>query len=165
MLPRPDGWVSQAIAPRKAVELPHDQDVAFAAHEAECGLEFGPVALGPGGFLDEDALAAGFLEGIELELGALLLGRDAGIADEHGRILPKVIERVSFREMDFKGAIWEIHRRGIAWLSKPPSQSPEKGPFREASVIDAQALTYLQTATASGPVDDTPRKPPGPVPE
>ncbi len=70
---------------------------------------------------------ASLLEGIKLKLGALLLGRNMGIADEHGRILPKLIERVSFRENDFKGAIWEIHRRGIAWPSKPPSQSPEKG--------------------------------------
>ena len=74
MLTRPDGWVSQAIAPRKAVELPHDQDVAFAAHEVERGLQLGPVALGTGGFLDEDALTASLLEGMELELGALVLG-------------------------------------------------------------------------------------------
>jgi hypothetical protein len=52
----------------------HDQNVAFTAHEGEGGLQFGPVALSAGGFLDKDALAACLSEGIELELGVLVLG-------------------------------------------------------------------------------------------
>ena len=56
------------------VELPDDQDVAFAADEVEGGLQFGPVALSAGGFLDEDAFAAGLVESIELEPVVLFLG-------------------------------------------------------------------------------------------
>ena len=71
-------------------------------------------ASGRGGIdLLGDALAAGLMEGIELQLGALVLGRDAGIADERA-VLPKLDESLSFRESGFKGAFWDIHRPGIA---------------------------------------------------
>ena len=66
------------------------------------------------GVLDEDPLASGLAQGIELQLGALVLGGDAGMADEHG-VLPKLIESLSFRERSFKGAFWDIHEPGIAY--------------------------------------------------
>jgi hypothetical protein len=54
------------------------------AHELEVGLELWPVALRTRCFLDKHLVAAGVLEGVRLELGLLILGRDAGKTDEHG---------------------------------------------------------------------------------
>jgi hypothetical protein len=63
------------------VQLPHDQGVAVAELVQDMG-KGGAVAAGAAGGLGEDAVAAGTLEGIDLELGLLVGGGDAGIAEQ-----------------------------------------------------------------------------------
>jgi hypothetical protein len=67
------------------VELPDDQGVARPQLVQEL-LEGGPVGAGAAGGLSEYPPAAGALEGVDLELGLLVGGGDAGIAEQvsHG---------------------------------------------------------------------------------
>ena len=71
--------------PAEAVQLPDDQGVAGAQLIQEL-LEDGTVGAGAAGRLDKDPIAAGALEGINLELGLLVGGGDAGVAEQmsHG---------------------------------------------------------------------------------
>ena len=45
-------------------------------------LEGGAVGVGAAGGLGEDPVAAGVLEGVDLELGLLVGGGDAGVAEQ-----------------------------------------------------------------------------------
>jgi hypothetical protein len=67
--------------PAKAVEFPDDQGVARAQLVQEL-LEGGSVGAGAAGGLGEHPIAAGTLQGVDLELGVLVAGRDAGIAEQ-----------------------------------------------------------------------------------
>jgi hypothetical protein len=64
----------------EAVELPDDQGVARAQLVQELG-EGGAVGAGAAGGLGEDPIAAGSGKGVDLELGMLVGGGDAGIAE------------------------------------------------------------------------------------
>jgi hypothetical protein len=72
--------------PAQAVGLPDDQGVAGAELVQEL-LEGGAVAAGAAGGLGEHPIAAGALEGVDLELGVLVGGGDRGIAEQmsHGQ--------------------------------------------------------------------------------
>ena len=61
------------------IEFPDDQGVAGTA--VKHLLEGGPVGAGAAGGLGEHPVAAGVLEGVDLELGVLVGGGDAGIAE------------------------------------------------------------------------------------
>jgi hypothetical protein len=65
----------------EAVELPDDQGVAGAQLVQDLG-EGGPVAAGATGRLDKHSIAAGTLQGVDLELRVLVGGGDAGIAKQ-----------------------------------------------------------------------------------
>ncbi len=49
----------------------------------EGGGQAGPVDTGSGGTVLEHAMAAELREGVALEVELLVLGRDAGVADQH----------------------------------------------------------------------------------
>jgi hypothetical protein len=65
----------------EAVELPDDQGVAGAQLVQDL-LEGGSVGAGAAGGLGEHPVAAGSLQGVDLELGVLVGGGDAGIAEQ-----------------------------------------------------------------------------------
>jgi hypothetical protein len=71
--------VAQGAA--EAVELPDDQGVARAQLVQDLG-EGGPVGVCATGGLGEDPVAAGPLEGVDLELGVLVGGGDPGVAKQ-----------------------------------------------------------------------------------
>jgi hypothetical protein len=85
----PDAAVGQAgdgvdqVAQRAAqpVKFPDDQGVAGAQLVQELG-EGGPVGAGAAGRLGEHSVAAGALEGVDLELRLLVGGGQAGTADQ-----------------------------------------------------------------------------------
>ena len=80
-----DGVDQVAQGPAQAVKFPHDEGVARPQLVQEL-LEGGPVAAGAAGGLGEHPIAAGTLQGVDLELGLLVGGGDAGIAEQvsHG---------------------------------------------------------------------------------
>jgi hypothetical protein len=63
------------------VQFPDDQGVAGPQLVQELG-EGGPVGAGAAGGFGEDPVAAGSREGVDLELGLLVGGGDAGIAEQ-----------------------------------------------------------------------------------
>jgi len=63
------------------VELPDDQGVA-GPQLVEDLLEGGAVGAGAAGGLSEHPIAAGGSEGVDLELGVLVGGGDAGVAEQ-----------------------------------------------------------------------------------
>jgi hypothetical protein len=70
-----------AQGPAEPVQLPDDQGVAGAELLEEL-LEGGPVGAGAAGGLGEDPVAAGALEGVDLEVWLLVGGGDAGVAEQ-----------------------------------------------------------------------------------
>jgi hypothetical protein len=70
-----------AQRPAPPIELPHHQDVA-GAELVQGLLEDRTVSAGATGGLGEDPVAAGTLEGIDLEVWLLVGGRDAGAAEQ-----------------------------------------------------------------------------------
>jgi hypothetical protein len=70
--------VTQGAA--EAVELPDDQGVA-RAELVQDPLEDGAVGAGAAGSLGEHPIAAGSTEGVDLELGVLVVGGDAGVPE------------------------------------------------------------------------------------
>jgi hypothetical protein len=76
-----DGVDQVAQGAAEPVELPDDEGVAGAQLVQELG-EDGPVGAGAAGRLDKDAVAAGGLQGVDLELWLLVSGGDAGIAEQ-----------------------------------------------------------------------------------
>jgi hypothetical protein len=67
--------------PAQAVGLPDDQGVAGAELVQEL-LEGGAVGAGAAGGLGEHPVAAGAFQGVDLEVGLLVGGGDAGIAKQ-----------------------------------------------------------------------------------
>jgi hypothetical protein len=65
----------------ETVQLPDDQGVTGAQLVQDLG-EGGAVGAGAAGGLGEHAVAAGALQGVDLELGLLVGGGDAGIAEQ-----------------------------------------------------------------------------------
>jgi hypothetical protein len=65
----------------EAVQLPDDQGVAGPQLVQEL-LEGGPVGAGAAGLLGEHPIAASPLEGVDLKVGLLVGGGDAGIAEQ-----------------------------------------------------------------------------------
>ena len=63
------------------IQLPHDEGVVGTELVQELG-EGGPVGAGAAGRLGEHPIAAGRGEGVDLELGVLAGGGDAGIAEQ-----------------------------------------------------------------------------------
>jgi hypothetical protein len=63
------------------VQFPDDQGVTGAELVQEL-LEGGPVGTGAAGDLGDHPIAAGTLQGVDLELGLLVGGGDAGIAEQ-----------------------------------------------------------------------------------
>ena len=76
-----DGVDQMAQGAAEAVEFPDDQGVAGPELVEDLG-EDGPVGAGAAGRLGEHPVAAGGLEGVDLELWLLVGGGDAGIAEE-----------------------------------------------------------------------------------
>jgi hypothetical protein len=71
--------VAQGAA--EAVEFPDDQGVAGPELVEDLG-EGGAVGAGAAGRLGEDPVTAGTFQGVDLELGLLVGGGDAGIAEQ-----------------------------------------------------------------------------------
>jgi hypothetical protein len=65
----------------EAVQLPDDQGVAGAQLVQQL-LEGGPVGAGAAGRLHKDAVAAGALQRVDLEVGLLVGGGDASVAEQ-----------------------------------------------------------------------------------
>jgi hypothetical protein len=80
-----DGVDQVAQRAAEAIQLPDHGGVARAQLVQELG-EDGPVGAGAAGGLGEHPIAAGVLEGVDLELGLLVGGGDAGVAEQvsHG---------------------------------------------------------------------------------
>ena len=76
-----DGVDQVAQRAAEAVEFPDDQGVAGSELVEDLG-EDGAVGAGAAGGLGEHPVAAGGLEGVDLEGGLLVGGGDAGIAEE-----------------------------------------------------------------------------------
>jgi hypothetical protein len=69
----------------EAVQLPHDQGVTGAQLVQEL-LEGGAVDAGAAGRLGEHPVAAGALEGVDLEVGLLVGGGDASVAEQMSHV-------------------------------------------------------------------------------
>jgi hypothetical protein len=67
--------------PSKPVQFPDDQGVA-GAQLIEDLRKGGAVAVGAAGGLGEHPVAAGALEGVDLQVGLLVGGGDAGVAEQ-----------------------------------------------------------------------------------
>src|SRR5208337_854721 len=86
-------------AAAQAVELPDDEGVTLP-EVCEGLIESRPCGTGTTGLVGEEPLAAGAIQGVGLEIEALLEGGDACIADQHGRhpplgrMVPKLESRV-----------------------------------------------------------------------
>jgi hypothetical protein len=76
-----DGVDQMPQGPAEAVQLPDDQGVARPELVQEL-LQGGAVGTGAAGRLGEHPVAAGALQGVDLELGVLVGGGDAGIAEQ-----------------------------------------------------------------------------------
>ena len=76
-----DGVDQVAQRPAQPVRLSHRQGVARAELVQEL-LEGGPVGAGAAGGLGEDPVAAGRGEGVDLQVGLLVGGGDAGVAEQ-----------------------------------------------------------------------------------
>jgi hypothetical protein len=76
-----DGVNQMAQGPAQSVEFPDDQGVAGAQLVQDL-LEGGAVGAGAAGGLGEHPVAASVLQGVDLELGVLVGGGDAGIAEQ-----------------------------------------------------------------------------------
>ena len=90
----------------ETVELP-DHERVLRSQVGEGGEKFRPLPLGAGGLLDKDLVAAGRLQGIELQVGVLVLGGHAGVTDEH-LLLAKVIQTLAFWRDGFKRKFREM---------------------------------------------------------
>jgi hypothetical protein len=76
-----DGVDQMPEGAAEAVELPHDQGVAGPELVQELS-EGGAVGAGAAGGLDKHSVAASSIERVDLELGLLVGGGDAGIAEQ-----------------------------------------------------------------------------------
>ena len=76
-----DGVDQMPQGPAEPVEFPDDQGVAGAQLIQDLD-EGGAVGAGAAGGLGEHPVAAGVLEGVDLELGVLVGGGDAGVAEQ-----------------------------------------------------------------------------------
>jgi len=76
-----DGVDQMPQGPAEAVEFPDNQRVAGAELVQDL-LEGGAVGAGAAGGLGEHPIAAGRGEGVDLELGVLVGGGDAGVAEQ-----------------------------------------------------------------------------------
>ena len=76
-----DGVDQVAQGAAEAVEFPDDQGVTGPQLVQDL-LESGSVGAGAAGGLGEDPIAAGSGEGVDLELGVLVGGGDAGVAEQ-----------------------------------------------------------------------------------
>jgi hypothetical protein len=65
----------------EAVELPDDQGVPGTQLVQDLSEDW-PVGAGAAGRLGEHPVAAGALQGVDLELGLLVGGGDAGVAEQ-----------------------------------------------------------------------------------
>jgi hypothetical protein len=87
-----DGVDQVAEGAAEAVEFPDDQGVAGAQLVQEL-LEDRAVGAGAAGGLGEDPVAAGALEGVDLEVGVLVGGGDAGVAEQMSHAGDRLITR------------------------------------------------------------------------
>ena len=69
-------------AAAEAVEAPDDEGVAWAEGIEEA-VELGALAAAAGSVIGVDAVAAGVLQGVDLQLRVLVSGGDAGVAEAH----------------------------------------------------------------------------------
>jgi hypothetical protein len=76
-----DGVDQMPQGAAETVELPDDQGVPGTQLVQDL-LEDGAVGAGAAGRLDKHPIAAGALQGVDLELGLLVGGGDAGIAEQ-----------------------------------------------------------------------------------
>jgi hypothetical protein len=90
-----DGVDQMAQGAAEAIQLPHHEGVAGAQLVQQLG-EGGAVGAGAAGGLGEHPIAAGVLEGVDLELGVLVSGGDPGIAKQmsHSRSVAEPYDRV-----------------------------------------------------------------------
>jgi hypothetical protein len=113
--PEPDAALSQAgddvdqmtQGAAEAVEFPDDQGVA-GPQLVEDLLEGGSVGAGAAGGLGEHPVAAGRREGVDLELGVLVGGGDAGIAEQmtHAADRLTTVRQRWLCDVDFGHEFW-----------------------------------------------------------
>ena len=66
----------------QTIKPDHDPQRLAGADVAQQASEHGPAAIGAGGVLFEDGGTAGGAQFVELRIGALFVGGDAGVADQ-----------------------------------------------------------------------------------
>jgi hypothetical protein len=108
---RPDQVLERAS---QAIELPDDQGIA-RAEEGEGLRQAGAIILGPAGHVGEGPLAAGLGEGVALQVEVLILGRDAGVADEHAALGWRLHARASQNSPSRSSFDTLISRRVMRW--------------------------------------------------
>jgi hypothetical protein len=89
-----DGVDQMPQGAAEAIQFPHDQGVTRPQLVQDLG-ESGSVGAGAAGSLGEHPIAAGLLQGVDLELGVLVGGGDAGIAEQvsHGGSVAEPCDR------------------------------------------------------------------------
>jgi hypothetical protein len=122
-----DGVDQVAEGAAEAVEFPDDQGVAGPQLVQDL-FEGGPVGAGAAGGLGEHPVAAGALEGVDLELGVLVGGGDAGIAEQvsHGGTVSQSSDSggcVTLISDTGSGNRWGALVAGERWLSQKPAVS------------------------------------------
>ncbi len=125
-LERRDDGEEMAHRAGEAVE-PHDHQGIAGPDVAEQAGEHGPAAIGARGLFDEDRVAARGAERVALRIGALLLGGDAGIADE----------AVSRRHGDFftmKDSAWKRPFASVARTAGLRHTSPGVADCRQTAL-------------------------------
>jgi hypothetical protein len=102
-----DGVDQVAQRAAEPIQLPHDKGVAGAQLIQEL-LEDGPVGAGAAGRLGEHSIAAGALEGVDLELWLLIGGGDAGIAEQvtHAADRLTTLRQRWLCDVDFGHGFW-----------------------------------------------------------
>ena len=102
-----DGVDQMPQGAAEPVEFPDDQGDA-GPQLVQYLLEDGPVGAGAAGGLGEHPVAASTLEGVDLKLGVLVSGRDAGVAEQmsHAGNRRRTLGQGWLCDVDFGHGFW-----------------------------------------------------------
>ena len=82
------GYLRQTSRMASAIVSSWPNPVAPASSAGDCQA----IGAGTGGLFLKDALATGALERVDLQLGVLVVGRDAGVANQHAGSITQTSE-------------------------------------------------------------------------